>query len=223
MRRLIPLALATLALAACATEKSSDAGSAPVTGMVAVAPFSAIHNRTDAAITYRRSDTTRVEVVYAADTCLRVRVKDSTLVVSGSKTPRDKRHSRRNASYRLVVSAPTLAAITNSGILTLSGDTVTHARRISLKDNGISRIDACLVAPGIEVNSSGIGTLHLYARGQNVALRSSGIGTVTLDVDCRQLNVRSTGIGTVKLRGKADQVTEHKNGIGTVSSHITKH
>lgn len=120
---------------------------------------------------------------------------------------------------RIYISAPSLRAITQSGVGNFIVDAPLRADDMKLDVNGVGNIRIKrLIARNVDADLSGVGNVEMNVKCGRLTLDVSGVGSVDAVVDCDYVGADLSGIGSVKLSGKAGSTHFDRSGLGSLNT-----
>ena len=66
--------------------------------------------------------------------------------------------------------------------------------------------------------SSGVSKQTVEFKGKKVDIQNSGVGTIHITMECTSLKARNSGVGKLILSGTADQTEINSNGVNKIDA-----
>ena len=208
---MLSMLVLALAHAGCAVADADSAKAGEVTETRSTGDFHALDLAGTIAVEAQVGGATKVEVIGPADKVKLVKtsVKGGVLVID---TERDMKNAKH---LRVVVTAPSLDAVSISGTGSLAASKLSGKLDVSIGGTGSMKLDGKAPSLAIKVDGTGqIDAKGLIAGSATVDIGGTGSMSVHASKD---LDITITGTGSVKVHGNPS-VKKHITGTGSVST-----
>ncbi len=218
------LLLSAVAFSGCFNHSAAPKPSkVQVTKKYSVGAFDQIKSTAPASITFMQGNAIKVEAEGPENYVerLRVTVKGKTLHIDMA----DKLFSKNNCKdLKFTIVAPKLSDIDHYGVgnFTLKGKV--EVDELSIELDGVGNIQTDnLIVRRLEVDSDGVGSIHLKGKAEQASYEQNGVGSIKAkDMIVTDLSVEQNGVGSVSCYA-SDTIRIDCNGVGSVDYYGDPH